>query len=643
MTRSEGEELFRVITEHASDLIAVLDLNGRRLYNSPSYTSIFADTDALPGTDSFLNIHPGDRERIQEIFRKTVNDGIGRRADFRLITSDGRVRYIESQGDLVRDEEGKPQKVVVVSRDVTEQRESERQMRLLAQSLTSTRDCFVLADLESRILFVNPSFMETCGYSDEELIGTNLWGLLSPNNPPELIKQILPVTIAGGWNGELVNRRKDGSEFPVELWTSPVSDESDIPVAIIAVTRDITERKLAEKARNTLESQLRQAQKLESIGTLAGGIAHDFNNILAIVSGYASLIARGRIGQEGLSGSIDGINRAARRGAELVRQLLTFASRTESDQQSIDINDTVEELLSMIQATFPGSITISAHLDDTLPRINGDPSQIYQALLNLCVNARDAMPQGGTLTVTTDTLDGAIIKRRFADARPETYVHVAVSDTGVGMDKEVLDRVFEPFFTTKARDKGTGLGLAVVFGVARSHQAFVDVESVPQKGSTFNLFFPLSRVAEMPQPSMAEISGDEPGGNETILLVEDEESLLHLVGMFLVGKGYRVLSAGDGESAVKMLQSHKEQVSLVFMDIDLPRLNGWDAYLKMKEINPSLRAILTSGYRLSVSQEEMTKEGVRVFLPKPYSPAEVFKRIRKELDFEPHTTTTRAR
>jgi PAS domain S-box-containing protein len=635
MSHSEGDELFRLIADHASDLIAILDLEGVRLYNNPSYSAIFDDASGLPGTDSFADIHPGDRERIKEIFRKTVEDGRGRRADFRLMTTDGRTRFIESQGDLVRDAEGNPQKVVVVSRDVTERKESERQMRLLAQSLTSTKDCFVLTDLENKILFVNPAFMDTYGYTDEEILGENLSVLRSPNNDPGIVKEIMPLTIGGGWNGEILNRRKDGSDFPVEIWTSVVRDDANAPVGFITVSRDITERKLAEKSRETLELQLRQAQKLESIGTLAGGIAHDFNNILAIVSGYASLLARGRIAPESFSGSIEGINRAARRGADLVRQLLTFARKSESHHQTFNINMTVEELLSMLQATFPRTISIHVQLDKNIPAVHGDPSQIYQALLNLCVNARDAMPSGGILAVTTEIIEGNFLKTRFGEANSGRYVRVAVSDTGVGMEEALRDRIFEPFFSTKTKDKGTGLGLAVVFGVVRSHHAFVEVESIPDKGSTFSLFFPLPSIVDSTVTPGEEKTEDEPGGNETILLVEDEETLSSLISMFLSGKGYRVLTAADGEAAVQVLQAHVDEVALVFVDLDLPRLNGWDAYKKMKVMNPSLKAILTSGFVPTISQEEMMKGGIRVFLPKPYAPEEVIKRIREELDQSP--------
>jgi PAS domain S-box-containing protein len=501
--------------------------------------------------------------------------------------------------------------------------------------MTSTKDCFVLTDLENKILFVNPAFMDTYGYTDEEILGADLSVLRSPSNDPAIVREILHLTKTGGWNGELLNRRKDGNEFPVEVWTSVVRDDADAPVGFITVTRDITERKLAEKARETLETQLRQAQKLESIGTLAGGIAHDFNNILAIVSGYASLLARGRIAPESFSGSIEGINRATRRGADLVRQLLTFARKSEIHHQTFHINMTVEELLSMVQATFPRTISINVQLDKNIPAIHGDPSQIYQALLNLCVNARDAMPSGGKLAVTTEIIDGNFLKTRFGEANSGKYVRVAVSDTGIGMEEALRDRIFEPFFSTKAKDKGTGLGLAVVFGVVRSHHAFIDVESIPSKGSTFSLFFPLPSTVDATETPGEENSGDEPGGNETILLVEDEETLCNLISMFLSGKGYRVLTAADGEAAVQVLQAHIDEVALAFVDLDLPRLNGWEAYLKMKELNPSLRGILTSGYVQSVPTEELMRAGIRVFIPKPYAPAEVCKRIREELDQSP--------
>jgi CheY-like chemotaxis protein len=245
------------------------------------------------------------------------------------------------------------------------------------------------------------------------------------------------------------------------------------------------------------------------------------------------------------------------------------------------------------------------------------------------------MPSGGILAVTTEIIEGNFLKTRFGEANSGRYVRVAVSDTGVGMEEALRDRIFEPFFSTKTKDKGTGLGLAVVFGVVRSHHAFVEVESIPDKGSTFSLFFPLPSIVDSTVTPGEEKTEDEPGGNETILLVEDEETLSSLISMFLSGKGYRVLTAADGEAAVQVLQAHVDEVALVFVDLDLPRLNGWDAYKKMKVMNPSLKAILTSGFVPTISQEEMMKGGIRVFLPKPYAPEEVIKRIREELDQSP--------
>jgi two-component system, cell cycle sensor histidine kinase and response regulator CckA len=626
------EELFRLIAEHTTDLIAVLDLKGARLYNSPSYASILGDTGHLLGTDSFMEIHSGDRERIREAFHHTVETGVGRREEYRLVATDGRIRFIESQGDLVCDRDGKPEKVVVVSRDVTERKESGRQVRLLAQSLTSMKDCFVLTDMEDNILFVNPAFIETYGYSDEELLGRNVSVLRSPNNSPEILGKILPLTIAGGWNGELLNRRKDGSDFPVELWTSVVCDESGAPVALVAIARDISERRLSENERKSLEEQLRQAQKLESVGILAGGIAHDFNNILAIISGYTSLMARGRITSDSLPGTYEGINTAVQRGTNLVRQLLTFARKSDVSYESLDTNVTVEELMGMIRSTFPKSISVNVQLCKDMPPIRGDVSQIHQALLNLCVNARDAMPLGGTLTVRTDTVNGTLLKRHFADALHDLYVHVAVSDTGVGMDEDTRKRIFEPFFSTKATIGGTGLGLAVVYGVVKSHHAFIDVQSILKEGTTFHLYLPVSSPAAETQEPVKEAEGDVPGGHETILLVEDEDTLRNLIGMFLEGKGYRVLYAADGEDAVEMYRTHSDLVGLVFLDVDLPRLNGWDAFLKMKQINHSLKAIFTSGFGESVSRLELSREGIREILPKPYALDALLKRIREALD-----------
>ncbi len=750
----ESEELFRLISESAADLIAVLDLEGRRLYNSPSYGRLLGDPSHPQGTDSFAEIHPDDRERIREVFRKTVDTGVGEPAEFRFLLPDGSIRYIESLGSVIQDDEGKASKVVVVSRDITERMVAERQLRLLAQTIASTRDCITVTDLEDNILFANDAFLRTYGYREEEILGQKASVVRSPSLPAEAATRILPATLEGGWHGEILNRKKNGSEFPVELWTSPVRDYSGKIVAMVGVARDITERKRIEESerkllraveqtnevilmtssdgrityvnpafekvygysqleilgkkpsvlksgkmtgefyasfwqdlkagksvrtelinrtkggrlvtietsvspiideqggvsgfiavqnditeqRNTedqkkaLEHQLVHVQKMESIGTLAGGIAHDFNNILAIISGYASVI-EGLIREPArFSQGVDAIRCAADRGASLVRQILTFARKTEVLFEPISANDIITELGKMIQQTFPKNIKLELHLDQTIHHVNGDRTQLHQALLNFCVNARDAMPDGGTLTISTSMMSGVDLRGRFLEAKREQYVCISASDSGVGMDEETKSRIFEPFFTTKEKGKGTGLGLAVVYGIVRSHYGHVDFTSTLGEGTAFTLYLPASSLQESPLSVSEEIRAEIQGGAETILLVEDEDSLRELVASLLREQGYSVLQAADGEEAVQVYAEHADHIALVFTDLGLPKLSGWQAFRKMRGIRPSVKAIVATGYLEPMLKSEIAESGVMEFLQKPYRPGEIFRKVREAID-----------
>ncbi len=1169
----DSPELFRIITESVDDLIAVLDLDGRRLYNSPSYGKIFSGATAagLKGTDSFQEIHPEDREAIRALFRETAATGVGRRGEYRFILPDGSVRFIESQGNVIRDSRGKPRFIVVVSRDLTERRQSESRLRLLAHALSSTRDGFSLTDLEGRILFVNAAFCRAYGYTEEELTGTSIAATYAESNPQRILDEIIPATIAGGWNGEIAGRRKNGAEFPVEIWTSAVPDENGAPVALVSIARDITERKkisellrkgeqrfrslienssdgiamlrddlspvyvsssttkilgftdadlfgknpfnfvhpddraaaeaqftrlLAEPAapifgqyrvkhkdgswrwvegigtnllqdpgvnavvvnfrdvtdrhraeeqlreneekyrllfdanpepmwvsdhdttkivavndaaidrygynriefmamsvrdllaapaplrgdapqrytgdlsanvasvrhgrkdgtvfdvelvthsirfagrsadlviakdvsvrkraeeleeavyrislaadkspnldtlfrelhgiistvmpagnfyialyddkeemlsfpyfvdeidepgpptklgkglteyvlrtgrsllvdketderlhaeghvelvgasspiwlgvpliidkttigvmtvqhysdphaygkkeqqvlefvssqvakaidkrrsedalrasemryrnlfeqnptgiyrttpegrvvmanptlirmlgygsmeelasidieadgvesayersrfrelidrdgevrgleaswlkkdrsvifvrenaravrdasgaviyyegtveditdRKRLEQQLQQAQKMEGIGTLAGGIAHDFNNLLGIILGYTQLLESDNVTPERFSKSLDTIKKAVDRGAELVRQLLTFARKADPSFRPLDVNEVITDLSQMLSETFVKSIEVKLELDKNLPPIFADRSQLHQAILNLCVNARDAMldarkePQaGGMLLLRTSTVPGFKLQQRFGKATSNEYVCVAVSDTGMGMDEQTKKHVFEPFFTTKDLGKGTGLGLAVVYGVINSHHAFADFESVQGTGSTFYLYFPATLI-EDPVVEIHEAHEVEEGRyTEKVLLVEDEEMLRELLAGLLASQGYEVLTAEDGQAGLEIYAAKFDSIALVLSDMGLPKLGGWEMFQKMKEINPSVKAILASGYFDPNVKMDLLKAGAKDFIQKPYIPDQILKRIREVIDEE---------
>lgn len=379
--------------------------------------------------------------------------------------------------------------------------------------------------------------------------------------------------------------------------------------------------------RKRFEQQLIQAQKMEGLGTLAGGIAHDFNNILAIILGYATRLESHDLKPEHIPGAVRIIKEAVERGAALVQQLLTSARQAEARFTALDLNALVAGLEGMLEATFPKTINFEMQLQPDIPLIKADRSQIHQVLLNLCVNARDAMPRGGTLTLASSLVYGAQIAEYFTGADAHEYVCICVHDTGEGMTPEVKAHIFEPFYTTKERAKGTGLGLSVVYGVVNNHRGFVQAESEAGAGSTFLIYLPVEHVAA-PFADGLGPSKSPTREPQTILVVEDEDMLRDLAVQILGGEGYRILAARDGVEAIKLFDAHRDEIGLVVCDLGLPRMGGRDVFMKMKESKPSVRAIVASGYLEPSIRSEILKAGVIDAIQKPYDFRELLEKIR---------------
>jgi CheY-like chemotaxis protein len=370
---------------------------------------------------------------------------------------------------------------------------------------------------------------------------------------------------------------------------------------------------------------------MESIGTLAGGIAHDFNNVLNIIKGYASLLSLERSGDHELAHCLKIVEAAVDRGAATVQQLLTVARQSERRFSSVDLNALLEDLKRRLAKSFPPNIEVTLQSDADLYPVLADPNQMHQALLNICLNARDAMPEGGKLVIGTGKIFGAKLYERFADAKERPYAFIIVSDTGTGMDESTKSRIFEPFFTTKEVGQGAGLGLSVAYGIVSDHGGFLDVTSAPGRGTTLHVYLPhVERrhgSLEDRRPRGARLFPDSRGAGQTVLFVEDEIRQVELMRKTLEAAGYRVLAATDGLEAVEIFSQHKDEIAVVVLDIGLPKLNGWEALQKMKEIDPTLKPIIASG-NIPPQVDALVANGeLSTVLRKPYGLNEILEKI----------------
>jgi PAS domain S-box-containing protein len=495
---------------------------------------------------------------------------------------------------------------------------SEEKYRALFED---SQDAIFVSSPGGRFLDMNPAGVRMFGYETrEELLAADLRVdiYVSHEERDRYMKEIMEKGAVKDF--EISARRRTGEPLLLLETATAVRDKNDKIVAFRGILRDVTQVKL-------LEQQLLQAQKLESLGTLAGGIAHDFNNILAIIIAYVSRIERGKVTHEDMLKGLETIKQASWRGAELVRQILTFARKTNTLSESVDINALLAENGKMLAATMPRTILFTLDLEKGIPNILADHNQLHQVVMNLCVNARDAMPEGGTITLGTRTMSGADVRRKFPDAQQTHYVCISVQDTGEGMPPEVMLRVFEPFFTTKAQGKGTGLGLAMVYGIVQNHNGHIGVESAPGKGTTFSLYLPMPAESMAYFKSKTDSDSSVEKAEGTILLVEDEQLLREFMQAHLEGRGFRVITAADGLQAVDMFYKHKDEISLVFSDMGLPNLGGWEAFKKMKEYSDSVRAVFATGYLDPDMRSEILKSGVKGIIAKPYIPEEVSKMI----------------
>jgi PAS domain S-box-containing protein len=501
--------------------------------------------------------------------------------------------------------------------------ESENRYRGLFEG---SKDAIYFSTIDDKFIDINPAGIELFGYkSKEELLAADINQNIHLDSDRSHRKKKMIHTEGLIKDFEYTLKRKDGTSAIVLETTMPARDLHGNIIMYRTILRDVTNQK-------QLEQQFIQAQKMDSIGILAGGIAHDFNNILGIILGYSSLLEGARTKPQEFSERISVIIQAIERGASLVQQILTFARKADVSFRQTNLAKAAFDMLAMLKETFPKIIVMKGVFAQDIPDIYADNNQIHQVLLNLCLNARDAMPDGGALTLTTEIQTNEQVRERFPAADQENYVCLSVTDTGVGMDEETRLKIFDPFFTTKKDGKGPGLGLSVVYGVMQAHLGFIDVECKLNQGTTFRLYFPVPAASIEQIDSQKQKDSLHFEGTERILLVEDEDFLKNMVRLTLESKGYKVHTALDGMTAIEFYKDHKHEIDLVITDFGLPGMTGMDEFKKLTELNPDVKVVITSGFLERDVKNKLLMDGAKAILLKPYQPENILRTIREVLD-----------
>ncbi len=525
-----------------------------------------------------------------------------------------------SDGRLVRME---------IATDITPRKKAEETLKLQSSALQAAANAILITDSTGTIEWINPAFTELTGYTWEECIGRNPRELFRSGVHDQAFYGDIWKTLASGqvWRGQITNRRKDGTLYQEGQTITPVKDAGGKTTHFIAIKRDLSEH-------IKLEEQLRQSQKMESIGTLAGGIAHDFNNILTAIIGYGQIALMKMTADDPLRHNVEYMLEGADRAAHLTKELLLFSRKQSVDKISMDLNATVAKVQKFLKKVIGEDITIQLMLHEGEMPVTGDPYQIEQVVMNLVGNARDAMPKGGRVSISTEivTLDEHTISAD-GDLSPGSYALLTVTDSGEGMDEYTRKRIFEPFFTTKDVGKGTGLGLAVSYGIVKQHDGFINVYSEPGIGSTFRVYLPLIADAR-DYESSAEGSEDIPCGDETILLAEDDEMVRSMTTILLTGHGYKVIEAVDGADALKRYRESSSSIDLLLLDLIMPKMNGKEAFDEIRKVRPDIKAIFSSGYAPETIRQKASLSDGAHLIAKPSSPAELLRKVRSVLDEE---------
>ncbi len=616
-----------------------LDLTRNHLSWSEEVFRIFElDSDAFGASyEAFLDaIHPDDRAVVNQAYTRSLETRTPYQIIHRLMMPDGRIKHVEERCETEFDAGGKPLVSHGTIQEITEKVRAEESLRekdiINRQVINTSLDAVIIINEEGAIVDWNKQAEIIFKWPRQEVLGLKLSETIIPHKYRDAHTAGMKKYLSTG-EGPVLNQRleltaldRTGHEFPIELAISPmkIGDRS----AFSAFVRDLTPRKEGEAERERLQSELTQAQKMEAIGRLAGGVAHDFNNMLSVILGYTDMAMAKLKGDERFGRDLKEIRNAAERASGITRQLLAFARKQTVAPKLIDLNITIDGMLGMLRRLIGESVELAWAPNAQPLHVLIDPSQVDQLLVNLCVNARDSIEHNGRISIEADvaffsTEDAA----DRTDIQAGSYVVLSVSDNGCGMDKETVRVIFEPFFTTKG--KGTGLGLPTVYGIVRQNKGFINVYSEPGIGTTFSLYLPRAAVKEEALVKTTGLAANASQGAETIMVVEDESSILNMIEQMLQSLGYTVLTADVPSSAIALAKEHTGKIHLLLSDVIMPEMNGREMAQKIIAARPGMKVLFMSGYTSDfINKQGVIEEGVH-FIQKPFSPTDLAQKIRQ--------------
>ncbi len=598
-------------------------------YVTPNVQSIFGITAEQFTSGEYLFadiIHPDDSTRVGKEIEEYAKNGVNSFEQvYRIIRPDSEFRWLLDITTIIRDVDGEITNYRGYVLDITDRKKSQLERTRFMRAIEQTGEAIIITDTDGIIEYINPAFERVSGYSRDGVIGKSPSILQSGLHEPTFYANMwAQITDGKNWTGQIVNKRKNGSLYTEKVTISPVLDSTGIITNYVAVKQDVS-------AEIKLQEQLRQSQKMDAVGQLAGGIAHDFNNLLQVMNGYTDLTLEELNPKHPTYDFVSEVKVAGHRASALVNQLLSFSRQQIMKPVDLDLNLLTKNLMKMIHRVIGEHIECNFIPGHELGTIHADSGQLEQVLINLCVNSRDALPTGGSITIeTTNVLVDSKYRKTHPLAEDGRFVLLSVSDNGIGMTKQTQENLFEPFFTTKSVGKGTGLGLATVYGIVKQHNGDIQVYSELNKGSVFKIYFPI--VERKATDISSNIIEQTIGGTETILIAEDDKKVRALTQKTLVAAGYTVIEARDGEEAIKFLKEYSEKIDFLFLDVVMPKLGGKEVYDSMDRNQNIIPTLFCSGYIPDNIHNTFVLDSALNFIQKPYTPNKLLRKIRKILD-----------